>query len=201
MKKITFILTAAIVMLAFQSKAQLGIHVGYNFAKITGMDIPSGVDNKFLANPSGGLFIEKDLIPLLDLRLGLMYSPKGQYLSEGDLSHKLVLNYLEIPVMAKVKFGPVYAIGGVYGGYTLNGKSIVDMAGVKVEEDIDFANDEIKRFDYGLKFGLGVQTGIKIVKIFAQADYSMGLQNLNDGEGDEMKNSVIGVSAGVILGF
>jgi len=67
--------------------------------------------------------------------------------------------------------------------------------------DIDFDVDEISRFDYGMKFGLGFQLGLGPIHAFAEIDYSFGLYNLNKvATEDEIKNSVIGVSIGVLLG-
>lgn len=204
MKKTFIILVSAVLFLSFQAKAQLGVHIGYNFAKVSGIE-STGFDEKYLANPSAGLFFEKDLIPLLNIRLGAAYSPKGYHLAVDDFYTKSSVNYLEIPVLAKVKLGPVYALGGVYGAYALNGKTKnhYEVLGILVDEekDLDFDNEQIKRFDYGMKFGLGVQVGVGPLHVFAQGEYSFGLQNLNDGDGDELKNNVLGVSAGVLIGF
>ena len=57
--------------------------------------------------------MDKDLIPLLDLRLGVDYSPKGSRQENGNDFDQLQLNYLEIPIQAKIKLGPVYALGRI----------------------------------------------------------------------------------------
>ncbi len=72
----------------------------------------------------------------------------------------------------------------------------------QTKADVDFNAIKLKKFDYGMKFGLGFQFGLGPVHIFAQGDYSFGLLNLNDsGTGSDIKNTVIGASAGVLLGF
>jgi len=202
MKKNLFILIAAIFLLSIQSQAQIGLHVGYNFSKLSGITVPTGVDETYLSSFTAGAFYDKGLIPLLGVRIGLMYSPKGSHLESGDDYSKNILNYLELPVLAKVKLGPLYGLGGFYGAYALSGKSKYSIAGVEESEDLDFDANDIKRMDFGMKFGLGLQFGLGPVHIFAQGDYSFGLNNLNDsGIGNEIKNNVIGVSAGVLLGF
>jgi hypothetical protein len=204
MKNKLIALFTVVLLFSVHSQAQLGVQLGYNFAKVDGVETFASLQEKYLRNLTGGVFFDKDVIPLLDLRLGFMYSPKGMHLGKDDFYSKTIVNYLEIPVQAKLKLGPVYALGGVYGAYALNGKimdhyqvlgSTIDMEG-----DLDFEARKIKRMDYGLKFGAGLQYGIGPLHIFGQVDYSFGLMNIYDGDKD-WKNNVIGVSAGVLLGF
>jgi hypothetical protein len=200
MKRKIILLVGTFLFLSVSIHAQLGIHLGYNMAKLNGADAPAGAKEKYLGNISGGAFFDKDIIPFLDIRIGAMYSPKGfRWEVDGSNSLKTTLNYIEVPVLAKIKIGPVYALGGAYGAYALNGKSKLTDAGIETKEDVDF--DVVKRFDYGLKFGVGAQAGLGPIHIFAQVDYTFGLQNINDGPGDEMKNNVIGASAGILIGF
>jgi hypothetical protein len=202
MKRKIILLVGTFLFISFSIHAQLGLQIGYNMAKMIGAEVPVGASEKYLGNISGGAFFEKDIIPFLDIRIGVMYSPKGmRWEVDNDNSLKATLNYIEVPVLAKIKIGPVYALGGAYGAYALNGKSKFTAAGIETKTDIDFDADEIKRFDYGLKFGLGAQAGLGPIHLFAQVEYTFGLQNINDGQGDEMKNSVIGASAGVLIGF
>jgi hypothetical protein len=200
MKKIVLFAVAAMLVGVFQANAQLGVKLGYNFAKLSGVDYGTA-DEKFNNNFAFGAFYEKDLIPLLDLRLGLDFSPKGNKVEAGDDEYKMTVNYLEIPIQAKVKLGPIYALGGVYGAYALGGKNEATVGGVSVSEDIDFDDQELKRLDFGMKFGLGFQLKLGPVGVFAQGEYSFGLQNINDGEGDAVKNKVISASIGALIGF
>ncbi|NJO88812.1 MAG: hypothetical protein HC831_07530 [Chloroflexia bacterium] len=67
--------------------------------------------------------------------------------------------------------------------------------------NINFDDYDLKKFDYGMKFGAGLQTGLGPLHAFAQAEYGFGLQNINKGDGDDIKNNVFSVSAGVVIGF
>ena len=198
MKKVLFI---AIFSLSFAviSNAQIGVKAGMNFAKMSGFNLDN---EKILTNIHAGVFMDKDIIPLLNLRFGLNYSPKGfKYDVDSENYGQGTFNYIEIPVLAKVKLGPLYALGGFYGAYALNGKFEWTELGEDGSEDVNFSDDEISQLDYGMMFGLGMQIGLGPLHVFGQVDYSYGLKNLNTGDGDDIKNSVIGVSVGVLIGM
>ncbi len=189
MKKI-ILLVVAFFAVSFVSKAQFGIKAGMNFAQMSEA-------NNTVDNFQAGIFWDKDLIPLLKFRIGLDYSPKGgeyELLSSATASTKI--NYLELPVLAKVKLGPVYGLGGFYGAYAMNGKTTIG----SLEEDVDF--DYISHWDAGMKFGLGFQLKLGPVGAFVQGGYSFGFVNLNtSGLGEELKNtSVLSFSLGILLG-
>ena len=198
--KIKVLLILAVVLpLSIQAKAQLGVQIGQNFSKIDGNTV-ANYDEKYLTSFSGGVYFDKDLIPLIDLRIGAFYSPKGSHFASGDYYNKTILNYIEVPVQAKIKVGPVYALGGAYGAYALNGSFDVLDATSETSVEMDFEADQFRKEDYGLKFGLGFQIGLGPLHIFVQGDYSMGLLDIYNGDA-VYKNKNIGAYAGVSLGF
>lgn len=189
MKKI-ILLFVTFFAISFVSNAQFGIKAGMNFAKMTDAD---NTVNNFQA----GIFWDKNLIPLLKFRIGLDYSPKGgEYELMGASVSTTNINYMELPVLAKVKLGPVYGLGGFYGAYALNGTTTA----LGIEKDIDFNN--ISRWDAGMKFGLGAQFKLGPAGAFIQGAYSFGFMDLNTtGLGNELKNTgVLSFSVGVLLG-
>jgi len=195
MKKIVLLVMLSILV-SLTSMAQIGVKAGMNFAKQSGNNVTS-YSEAYLSNFNFGLFTHKDLIPLLKIRVGLDYSPKGTKWDSGNDYEQATYNYLELPVLARVKLGPVYGLGGFYGAYAMSAKNETNIE----SNDIDFDADDISRFDYGMKFGLGFQLGLGPIHAFAEVDYSFGLYNLNKvSTEDEMKNAVIGISVGVLLG-
>jgi hypothetical protein len=137
---------------------------------------------------------------IVALETGVLFSNKGVK-TDGSYFFDLVqvdqqysLNYLEVPIHAKVSFGPenfkIFASAGPYIGFGLNGKAKyeTEVGGVTEEEteDIEFGSDEdeddLKRFDYGLN----VSAGIEIDRFQLGATYGYGLANLAiDPEDDE----------------
>jgi hypothetical protein len=201
MRKFIFVLASIILIFSVESKAQLGLKIGYNFASQPDKDVTAGYSSKSLNSFHAGVFFDKDLIPLLDVRVGLDYSPKGFKEENGDWYNQVKLNYIELPVLAKVKIGPFYGLGGFYGAYAMNGENKIHAVGSDLTWDVEFDNDEISRWDAGMKFGAGFQFGLGPVHVFTQADYSFGLLNVSTSDNLNFKNNVFGISAGVLLGF
>ena len=108
-----------------------------------------------LAGFSGGLFYDKHIVHYLDLRAGVMYSPKESYLkkenSYSSIYQKTFVKYIDIPVRIKANAGPFYALGGIYGAYALKPYSTYHATGIPggfIVSD-DFTN--LRHIDFGLK--------------------------------------------------
>ena len=198
MKKIILLISLSILV-SVTVMGQLGVRAGGAFAQQSG-NSQATYSEAYLSNFQFGIFTYKDIIPLLKLRIGLDYIPKGTNWESGSSYSQKQINYIELPVLARVKLGPIYGLGGFYGGYAIGGKNKLNTSGDETETDIDFDASNLSRWDYGMKFGLGFQLGLGPIHAFAELDYSFGLNNLNTGVGTDKKNSVIGVTIGVLLG-
>jgi hypothetical protein len=169
----------------------------------------ANVDGKMRPGMQFGLVIEKDLIAVLDLRIEALYTQKGSKQTSDALTGlgvtydvNSVYNYFEIPIMAKIKLGPVYVTAGPYFAYALSGDIETTIAGVTATEAVDFATDGINKFDYGVTAGLGAQFGIGPLAAFAEVRGAMGMANMYDvPTADEfMKNMGLALSVGILLG-
>lgn len=143
----------------------------------------------------------------LYLSTGLWYITKGDaYVSEDkreESSYKYIssLSYLEVPLLASYIFpvsrdfrlraevGPYVAYGligkyrlvevkssGLFEGIFEKGEDYGDP--FKKEDDEDYA--DIKRLDYGLRFGGAIEAG----KLTLGVSYDFGLANILDGDPD-----------------
>ena len=225
------IILIAILLLMFstavfaQGITAKGIKGGLNLANWTGddadFDFDGGYGNKKMRTGFvfGG-FITYEMNEMFSLQPELLFTMKGakyedEYTEEEDnyeyyekTEISMNCNYLEIPVLAKLKIpmegnikpnvflGPAlsialsttYDVDFEYKEY--EDGQLVDEESGSVDADIEF----IKDVDFGLVFGAGVDFG----KITVDARYNMGLSSIADEDEDDVKikNSVISIMLG-----
>ena len=226
MRKLSILFIA--VFFAVTAGAQIGVKLGANFAGLSSSTETDG--SKMAIGFHGGIVYEKGILPLglLKLRTEVQYSQQGFAVYDDNgvvvTDTRFSINYLKLPIMAKVKLGPIYVMAGPYFGYALNGSYTGSMKSAlgTVDMDIDiYDNDNspllpYKKFDMGLDAGLGMQFGIPAIpfKIFIEGRAAIGLSNIYDTENDKfkavvtlggikdtdyIKNLVFQVSVGVLL--
>lgn len=155
MKKLTF--SIAVIGLGlisiFGQETNVGIKGGISIPNLSSSDtnilskdyksrtavnfggfIELGVNEKFSVqseiNYAGQGGIREGVQPITQPLPGLPALPAGSYFF-GDFKNTAKLNYLEVPVLAKYKFGSkgkprFYLNGGVFYGYLLNAKTITE---------------------------------------------------------------------------
>ncbi|PYF72357.1 porin family protein [Pedobacter nutrimenti] len=101
--------------------------------------------------------------------------PELNYVSEGTkikgTNLKYNLNYLEIPVLAKYTFGPVYVNAGPSLGLAVGGKEKMEaLYGAK-----------INKLDFGIQMGAGVAIPAGKGSILLDGRYALGLTDVNKG--------------------
>lgn len=160
----------------------------------------------------------------------VLYSQKGNNITadtklidgttDVETNLSLHLNYIEIPLMLKLKYGPAYVVAGPYFAYAMDGKEIVTMTvdgneliDSQIEEqgqipssdvfkhtELNGDNVTFSRTDFGVNVGVGAE----FLMLFAEARYGLGLSNINDF-GDitsdtYTKNYTISFSVGIKFG-
>lgn len=210
MKKL--VIFAFVLFLGLGLNAQsVGLRFGYNMSGLRIDDNFSdyldarGVEGKLTDGINIGLVFEKAIKPKLDLHAELNFSQKGSaydmYANEfnhGTSGHgQTNLNYFELPIMAKVKFGPAYFAIGPHIGYLLNAQEIkfrenaalvtaygeagaataLGVSGMEDDEFFDADMDDFNRFDFGGQFSLGAQVPVGPIKVFAEARATVAFTN------------------------
>ncbi|HEX8351099.1 MAG TPA: porin family protein [Hymenobacter sp.] len=173
MKKLFFAVTTLLLVACvsgFEAQAQgvrLGIKAGANLSNLAGnLANEDRFQNKL--GFVGGVMINAPLLDdnFLSLQPELLYSQKGYrndgsalfgtYRYEGDASY----NYLDLPILLKIKAGPLFVEAGPQFSYLLNRKDETQtyfnnqpLLYTAAESDLSNVN----RFEVGYAAGIGVQ--------------------------------------------
>jgi hypothetical protein len=189
---------AALVAAASAASAQgmeIGVKGGLSLAEFSGgdnaFDSAQGsrkglVAGAFLAFPLGGP---------LSLQPEALFAQKGTAYDFPDLDTTLKLDYVEVPLLLKARFGVFvrpYVFAGPYVGFRLSAKAHSD-AGDDGEEDVDF-EDRSKGTDYGFVAGAGLEIGVFLV----EGRYARGYAGIAaDDIDDDVDNAVWSVLVGL----
>lgn len=200
---------------------------GATFSNITSTDKGNVEDNNMLTTFHVGATIDIPVNDLLGFQTGLIFSGKGakartDFGNDNYIEAKFNPYYLEIPASLKLKFpfgvnNRFFIHAGPYAAIGIGGKSKIytQLGGLTIEknETIKFSNDnpltseeedagydKLKRFDYGLQGGVGVD----LSKFRLYINGSLGLAKINSGSDnnadDKNKLRVIQIGIGIPIG-
>lgn len=211
MKKI--VLIALVLFLGVGVSAQtVGLRFGYNMSGLRIDDTFADylemmdINGKLTNGVNIGLVLERPINAKVDMHVELNFAQKGSAYdmyantaNSGTSGHgQTNLNYFELPIMAKIKFGPAYVAVGPHIGYLLSAQEInfkenanlVAMLGSEAaaagalgvsslanDEFFDMEMDNFNRFDFGGQFTVGAQVPVGPVKVFAEARATVALTN------------------------
>ncbi len=123
MKKIRlFTLVALLITISVSTYAdgKHGIRAGFQTSNLyNNGSAKNGINQSFYV----GVFKEKKILPLLSLGTGLEYSQIGTNI---DSDNKEIFHYLNVPINAKVKLGPLYAVAGASLNFLVSQKLIIN---------------------------------------------------------------------------
>jgi hypothetical protein len=185
-----------------------------------GFDTGDKASSSPLTGFTAGVGYEFTLAGIVSLQPEINFVQKGHKLEEISypdgyeyiVKQEFKYNYLEIPVLAKVKFGGLtkfYVAAGPSVAIGLGGKYKIKstfggMTDVKYSSDIkfkdqpgDYEGQDVyveNKIDIGLQLGGGV---ILFNKVIVDVRYGLGLTDLNDDE--DSKNNTLQFSVGVPL--
>lgn len=226
MKKMTVVLAVAIMSMG--AKAQVYVQGGINLANITQTNSGGTNKNNLLTTFNVGVMSRFGLSSTFDLESGILLNGHGskaeRYFGNDYVKSRFNPLYLEVPLNAIVKIpldvkgsSSIFFNAGPYIAVGVGGKSTQDnqFAGVQSSSSskIKFSNDDpftsqqddanynkLKRFDYGLNFGGGIDFG----KFLLKANYGFGLAKINSTQtnntvNDNNKYRTFSISAGIPL--
>jgi len=219
MKKINFI----VLVLIFSGFALQGINAqgftvkgGLTLAKMLEKDNDEDYSDMYDMNPGfhAGISFAIPLTDFMVLEPGLMFTTKGMRLKEEEAGLELIVSgnlyYLDLPVNIKTFYDlgngiKIFGTAGPYAGMGISGKvkATARYQGEEEseEEEVSWGNDEenddLKRPDWGLSFGGGIEYNSIILGI----SYDLGLANIStyQDDGYMSKNRVLKISVGYVF--
>ena len=210
MKKIAFLIIIAVYGLSQVHAQNFGVKAGYNYSTLSGETSSISTIEGLSGFYIGGL-VELPISDVLSVQPELIFSRQGVNLRQGikNLSirtdtSEIRLDYLNIPVMAKVNLGPIFLEGGVQFGFLVSKPKVNSYySNVYLRNLLD--KDSYNSFDFGVGAGLGVKLN---QHFFVETRYTYSLTNVFDpndkhfkssliSDGDNFKNSVFSIGLGM----
>ena len=210
MKKIAFLIIIAVFCFSQVRAQNFGVKAGYNYSTLSGETSSISTIEGLSGFYIGGL-VELPISDVLSIQPELIFSRQGVDLRQGlkNLSirtdtSEIRLDYLNIPVMAKVNLGPIFLEGGVQFGFLVSKPKVNSYySNVYLRNLLD--KDSYNSFDFGVGAGLGVKLN---QHFFVETRYTYSLTNVFDpndkhfkssliSDGDNFKNSVFSIGLGM----
>ena len=197
----TFTITTTIALLSARpALAQipgLGVKAGINLAsQSTGSDDGDDAGLKSLRGIVAGVFATLPVTSWLDVQPEVLYSVKGSSFEDTGIRSDVLVDYLEVPLLARfsIRGGRIgyYVAGGPFTAFRMRARTRTVFPGATEEIDI---GDEVQRLDYGLAAGGGVEFGALVV----DGRYTHGLKDVDKDTSDSIK--VTNRSVSITLGF
>ena len=210
------ILAAVLGLFCLGASAQLRpsfiIQGGYQGANMSIKGSNSTEKGKLLSGFRVGVAADFDVYASeglgLSIQPGINFSTKGSSMketaklgkAEGSISGKRALYYIDVPVLANLKFGAsdllgVYVNAGPYFGYGVGGKQTSEVKGnvgdneiinnKNTNNDNPFGDKGLKAFDWGVQVGAGVEYNRFLIGVGTQ----FGIQNISNKDKEIKTNT------------
>lgn len=223
MKKL-FIVFSFIIATASVANAQsgLGIRVGANLSNVEGDFQNEDLFENKLGFHAGLTYNIPIVGEFFSVQPELLYSNKGYKNGEEEYTIPLIndtyrregktnMNYLDLPILAKIKAGPIYFEAGPQASYLLSVNNETELYRndeLQSSETSEVDRDDMKKFEIGYAAGLGLTTskGLSIGVRYNGSFNDFGDFNPDDYEGDigndlsNARNSVFMLTVGFTFG-
>jgi len=207
MKKLLFciaVMSLTTFVFAGSGFAGFGPKFGLNIANVRGDSIPDEYESKMAFN--FGVFTTYNINDFIGVQPELMFTMKGSK-AEGEImgesyTSKLNLNYIEIPILAKltIPLGSVrpYVVAGPEFAFNMTATVSSEYAGQDTTVDIEDASV----VDFGMMFGGGVAFELGPGFLSLEAKYDMGFLPIADEEEDAYNayNNCLSINLGYAFG-
>ena len=172
-----------------------GVRGGVNLATVNAdSEDGSSAFDHHVRGVFGG-FVKVPLFSSIELQPEVLYSMKGAKFAEEAIDATLLLDYLEVPVLARLSWrvfdNGFYVAGGPSFGLRLRARTRAEFSGSTEERDI---SDDVERFDFGAVAAAGFEFGSFVV----DGRYTHGFSDVDKDTSDDVKvrNRVVSVTVG-----
>jgi hypothetical protein len=190
------VLVLGLARSAIAQGLEIGARGGVNFSKID-IEGENGPSFDWRTGLVAGAFVTWPVFSWLELQPEILYTSKGAKFEEEGISAKLLLDYVEVPVLARFsgqRSGTrrFYMAAGPAFGLRVSARTRTEFSGSTEEIDI---SDDVERSDLGVVVAGGYETG----RLVIDGRYTFGLSDIDKDTSDDVKvkNRVISVSAGI----
>ncbi len=196
MRKIALLIIMAVCGLSQVRGQDFGVKAGYNYSTFSGetssLSTIEGLSGFYI----GGL-VELPISNVLSIQPELIFSRqgvawkrelKGFGMSVNINNADIRLDYLNIPVMAKVNLGPLFLQAGVQFGLLVSKPNEIGLYLFKMRMRTLLDKDSYNSFDFGVGAGLGFNLNRRL---FVEARYTHSLTNVFDPNDNLFKTSLI----------
>jgi len=180
-----------------------GVKGGLTFSTVPeigqALDFDSSTEDH-RAGVTAGLFIEFEATGWFAIQPELLYVQKGVDVSptaDQIVRQRLEVDYIEIPVLAKLTGGPdafnVYVFGGPTFGIRIDSEIVTEFATTTLTRD---ASEEIKGTDVGFAVGGGVKFSFLLI----EARLTQGVTAINKagaGLSQDVSNRTFSIMGGI----
>jgi len=133
---------------------------------------------------TGGVAFGMSFNEHISLQPEILYVHKGARLKYSDIYEsidiKFNVNYLEVPILFKYSYGPIYFNVGPYAGVKISQN--LKVKEISPNTTITEGSSNLKSLDYGLLFGGGCAFEVGTGKIIIDARYGLGVANINTND-------------------
>ncbi len=181
-------------------KLKYGIKVGVNFANVEESPTPT-INIKQSIGITGGAFVTIPIDSNFSIQPEILYSQMGATISNGSIYNreaKLVLSYIDVPILAKYDFTKSF---GIYGGPQigfLNSAVFKSPDSMTDYPNTDFSKN-VKKLD--LRAIVGADLHFSEV-MYLSGRFQLGLVNVSSStNGVTDKNNAITLTLNIMLSY
>lgn len=204
MKKLVLLSIVLCVVTGINAQIRFGVKAGANYSNLYTSGSSQGLNSdqyKGRFSYHFGGIMEYSLSDMFAIQPELMYVNQGANMknsnSFGMKDGHVTLNSLQLPVNLKASFNTggkakLFVYAGPYVGYNIYGKVKGKIDGATTDQELYSKGSKMKRWDYGV----GVGAGVEVNKFTIGIGNQFGLQDISGSETGKMKAGNLTVSVG-----